>query len=69
MCNFEKSIENIANIDNKVNIIIDYYKSKTETDYDDKKTVVSIINEIRNDLLDFYPHCETIVKLTEKCQP
>ena len=35
--NFEKSIKNLESIDNKVNIIIDDYKPKGETDHDDKK--------------------------------
>ena len=34
--------------DNKLNITTDDYKSKTETGYDHKKTVVRVFNEIRN---------------------
>ena len=41
--NFEKSIKNLANIDYKVNIIIDYYKPKTETGwYEDKKQLLAL---------------------------
>ena len=42
--NFEKSIKNVANIDDKVNILIDDHKPKTATEYDNKKIVVSILN-------------------------
>ena len=35
--NFEKSIKNSANTDDKVNMITDDYKPKTETEYDNKK--------------------------------
>lgn len=34
--NFEKSIKNLANIDDKVNIVIDDYKPKTKTKYGNK---------------------------------
>ena len=35
--NFEKPIKNSVNTDDKVNIITDDYKPKTETEYDNKK--------------------------------
>ena len=66
--NFGKYIKNLANIANKMNIIDDY-KPKTKTEYDDKKKVVSILNEIKNSILDFYLHRETIFKLIKKYQP
>ena len=35
---FEKSNKNLANIDDKVNIVIDDYKPKTKTKYANKKS-------------------------------
>ena len=37
LANFEKSIKNLGNIDNKINKIMDDYKPKTEIEYDVKK--------------------------------
>ena len=47
-------------------MIIDYHKPKTETEYDDRKRVVSISNGIINSLLEFVVHHKTIFRLTEK---
>ena len=46
-----------------------YDQPKTETDYDDKKSVVCILNQIRNSILDLYVHLDTTFKLTEKYHP
>ena len=62
--NFEKSIKHLANIDNKINIIIGNYQPKTETGFVIKKSVFSILNEIRSSILDFYLNYETICKMT-----
>ena len=67
--NFQISIKNLVNIEHKINIIIDENKRKKETEYDHKKKVVSILNEIKNYVLDFYFHHETVFKLTKKYQP
>ena len=67
--NFEISIKNLVNIKHKINIIIDENKPKTETEHDHKKRVVSILNEIKNCVLDFYFHRETVFKPTKKYQP
>ena len=64
--NFEKSIKNLVNIEDKINMIIDDYKPKIETKYDDKKRVVRILNDIRNSMLDCYTYCDTFSKLTKK---
>ena len=40
--NFEKCIKNFANIDDKVNIIIEDYKPKTETKYDNKTEFLAL---------------------------
>ena len=65
--NFKKSTKNLAYIDEKINATINDYKPKTETEYD-KKRVVSILNEIRKSMLDFYVSHETIFNLIEKYQ-
>ena len=39
--NFEKHIKNLANIHDKISIIVNYYKSETKTVYDDKKRFAS----------------------------
>ena len=64
--NFEKSIRNLVNINSKINVVIDNYKPKTNTRYENKKRVVSILNEIRKSILDFYVHYDSIFKLTKK---
>ena len=47
--NFKKYINNSANIKikQKINIILNDHKAKTETWYNDQKRVVSILNEIK----------------------
>ena len=67
--NFEKSIKNLSDIDNKIHRITDNYKPKTETKYEDKKRIVNILNSVKNSILDFYLNLETISKLTKKYQP
>ena len=39
--NFEKSIKNLVDIHDKIDIIIDKYKLKTETEYNDKKELLA----------------------------
>ena len=41
--NFEKSIKNIGE---KINMIIDYYKPKTKTKYDDKKELLVFLMKL-----------------------
>ena len=41
MLNFKKSIKNLPNIDNKINMIIDDYQPKSETKYDNKKELLA----------------------------
>ena len=68
LLDFEKSIKGLANIDDKINMIIGYYKPKTESRYDDEKRVVSILNEIAKFMFDFYTYHKTMFKLNEKYQ-
>ena len=51
-CNFEKSIKNLLYMDSRIHRI-DNNKPKTEIKYEDKKTVVSILNVAKNCILDF----------------
>ena len=55
--------------DNRIHRIIDNYKPKTETEYEDKKRVVSILNKVKNFVLDFYLNRETISKPTKRYKP
>ena len=65
--NFEKIIDDLTNINNKISIIIENFEFKTKIEYDDKKRVASILNKIRKSKLDFYSHHEAIF-LIKKCQ-
>ena len=67
--NLEKSIKNFLDVDNRIHRIIDNYKPKTETEYEDIKRVVSILNKVKNFILDFYLNRETISKPTERYKP
>ena len=59
----------MANIGGEINIIVNYYKHKTEAEYDHKKRIPKNLNEIRQFILDLNTYHETVFKLTEKCQP
>lgn len=61
MFDFEKPIDNLVKIDNKTNIIIDDYKPKTKSEYEDENGAASIFNRIKKDILSFYIYHETIL--------
>ena len=63
--NFQKPDKNIGNIVNKINMIIYNYIRKTETKYDNKKLIFSILNETRNSMLYFHTYHEIIIKRTK----
>ena len=44
---FEKSIKRLSVIDNRINGVIDNFKPKTETKYEDKKRIISILNAVK----------------------
>ena len=69
--NFEKSISNLINLDDRINMILEKYKTKTKIEYDNKNRVIiiNILNEIRMFMLDFYVHHDTISKLIKKYRP
>ena len=66
--NFEKSIKNLSDIDNRIHKIIDDYNPKAKTEYENKKRALSILDAVKNYILDFYRNRETIFKLIEKYQ-
>ena len=60
---FNKSIKNRATIEDKLNTIAQDYEPKTHVQIEDKKRVVTILNRIKNNLLDYYLDLSTVVKL------
>ena len=58
----------MAIIDNKINSIIDDYEQKIDTKHGNKRRAVSILNEIRNSLFDFYLNRGTTFKMTRRYQ-
>ena len=69
LSNFEEPIKKLANIDNKINIIIDDYIPKIKTEYNDINRVASTFQKIRNSMLVFYAYPGIFSKLTKKYQP
>ena len=63
---FKKSIKNLSDVDNRTHAIVDNYKPKTETKYEDKEGVVRVLNIVKNSILDFHLHKENISMLTKK---
>ena len=47
-------IKDLAGIDDRINILVAKYKPDNVTELEDSKRVTSILNIIRNNLLDFY---------------
>ena len=66
--NFEISINNLPDIEDKVNMFKYDYESRTRPNMTTKK-VVSILNEIINSKRYFYLLHKSILNLTEKYQP
>ena len=58
----------MSDVDNRTHAIIDNYKPKTETKYEDKEGVARVLNIVKNFILDFHLHKETISMLTKKYQ-
>ena len=44
---FEKSIKRLSVIGNRINGVTDNFKPKTETKYEDKKRIISILNAVK----------------------
>ena len=55
-------------IDDKITTTVEDYEPKTKVEIEDKKRVASILNEIRNALLDYYLDPNTIIELHKKYQ-
>ena len=51
---FDRFIEILADIDNKKNIIVKNYQPETKVEVQDKQRIVSILNKIKYDSLDYY---------------
>ena len=70
MADLNDRFKNLADIDDKVNIVVGTpYPIKKTNKNPIKKRVASILTENRNSLLGFYLHHEAIFKLPEKYQP
>ena len=57
----------IAN--NWIHRIIDDYKCQTKSEYEDKKRVLSILNAVKNYVVDFFLNGESISKFIRKYRP
>ena len=66
--NFEKAMKNLANLDNKINMIIDIIKPKQRLNIWQQRRADTILNEIRKSMLDFHVYHDTIFKLIIKYQ-
>ena len=60
---FDRSIKNLADIDNKKSIILKNYEPKTKVELEGEKRIISILNKIKYNLLDFYLDPIIIVEL------
>ena len=60
---FIKSIKNLTDIEDKINTIIETYEPKIKPKIEDKKRIISILNAIKYDLLDYYLNPYTIVEM------
>lgn len=63
MFDLQESIKNLAGIDNKRNMMIKKFKTKTKIEYDDKNTYLCILKK-EDAMLD----SETTVQMHQKCQ-
>ena len=62
--NFKKSIKSLANIDDRVTVIIGKYKLDKEIELEHRKIVINILKGVRNFILDFNALCETTLETT-----
>ena len=65
---YNNTIKNLIAIDDKIDKIVEEYDPKKRVGTEDKKRVISILNIIRNNLLDYYLDPNTIVELHKKYQ-
>ena len=68
---FKKSFTNLADIDNKVNTIVENYEHKTSVEIENKKRVVSILNKNKYALLNYklIPILYIIVEMYKNLEP
>ena len=60
---FIKSIKNLTDIEDKINIIIETSEPKIKPKIEGKKRIISILNAIKYDLLDYYLNPNTIFEM------
>ena len=53
----------MATIDDKINMIVEGYEPKIKVEIENKKKVISVLNEIRKGFVDYYLDPNTIVEL------
>ena len=59
-------MNNLANIDNRLRMILKSYKLKTKINIKDKKISVAFLNMPWDSTIDFYVNSYTVEKLYEK---
>lgn len=64
--NSEKSIINLVNIDDKINMVVENKEPKTKVEYDNETRVISVLNKVRGSVIDFYSHRNTVKLNTVK---
>lgn len=64
--NSEKSIINLVNIDDKINMVVENKEPKTKVEYDNETRVTSVLNKVRGSIIDFYSHPNTVKLNTVK---
>ena len=62
----DRFIENLVDIEGKINMIVEIYEPKTKAGIEDKKRVISILNAIKYDLLDYFFDPNTILEMHKK---
>ena len=62
----DRFIKNLADIEDKIQMIIEIYEPKTKAGIEDKKRVISILNAIKYDLLDYFLDPNTIIEMHKK---
>lgn len=66
MLDCKNFITNLADIDDEIDIIVERFKIKKNTEYNEKKRVDCILKKIRYSMFDFYLSLNAIVDLHKK---
>ena len=62
----DRFIKNLADIEDKINMIVEIYGPKTKPGIEDKERAISILNAIKYDLLDYFLDPNTIIEMHKK---